>query len=262
MSIGSQIAFCRKKLNITQDALAQKLDVTNQAVSKWESDQCCPDITLLPKLADIFETTIDDLFERQTEQPIVHDPLPWANDGTLHVVVYHGHTLVGESEACKELIFQYEGPALNIECALNISCESVGGNAHANGSISCDSVGGSVNAGGSVTCDSVGGSIHAGGSVTCDDVDGDVHAGGSVSCDSIDGNADAGGNITCDEINGSATAKGNIYCDEIHVGSTPEQSQNGTPSHTSGQSIHIQKDGKILSVDKKGKITLSFRKEK
>ena len=48
MIIGSKIAFNRKKLGITQDALAQKLEVSNQAVSKWESDQCSPDISLLP----------------------------------------------------------------------------------------------------------------------------------------------------------------------------------------------------------------------
>lgn len=254
MSIGSQIAYYRKNLNITQDALAQKLEVTNQAVSKWESDQCCPDILLLPKLADIFGITIDDLFARQPQQPTVSASLPWADDNTLRVVVYHGHSLVSESEACKELAFQYEGPALNIECALNLTCEDVNGNANAGGSITCDSVGGSVSAGGSVTCDSVDGDIHAGGNVTCDNVDGTVHAGGSISCDCIEGNADAGGNITCDEINGSATAKGNIYCDELNTGST---------GGASGQNddVHIYQDGQALNVEKKGKFTISIRKK-
>ena len=39
MTLGNIIAQYRKKMNITQDALAQQLGVTNQAVSKWESDQ-------------------------------------------------------------------------------------------------------------------------------------------------------------------------------------------------------------------------------
>ena len=47
MTIGSIIASNRKRMALTQDALAQQLGVTNQAVSKWESDQSCPDITLL-----------------------------------------------------------------------------------------------------------------------------------------------------------------------------------------------------------------------
>ena len=44
MSIGSKIAQYRKEKGLTQETLAQLIGVTNQAVSKWESDQCCPDI--------------------------------------------------------------------------------------------------------------------------------------------------------------------------------------------------------------------------
>ena len=185
MSIGSQIASYRKKLNITQDTLARKLDVTNQAVSKWETDQCYPDITLLPKLADIFECTMDALFQRTTPTPN-YQPLPWEEDDTLHIAVFHGRKLIESSEACKNLTFQYEGPALNVDCALNLQCQSIGGNVHS---------------GGSVTCDGVGGNIHAGGNVTCDCVGGDVRAGGNITCDEIFGSSSAGGSIYCDEIN-------------------------------------------------------------
>ena len=62
MTLGNTISKYRKTLGITQEALAQQLEVTNQAVSKWESDQCCPDVMLLPRLADIFDITIDELF--------------------------------------------------------------------------------------------------------------------------------------------------------------------------------------------------------
>ena len=51
---GARIAALRKQSGMTQEALAQRLGITNQAVSKWESDQCCPDIMQLPVLADIF----------------------------------------------------------------------------------------------------------------------------------------------------------------------------------------------------------------
>ncbi|MEE1239872.1 MAG: helix-turn-helix transcriptional regulator [Acutalibacteraceae bacterium] len=43
---------------MTQEELAVKFGVTNQSVSKWESAQCCPDISLIPKLADIFDISI------------------------------------------------------------------------------------------------------------------------------------------------------------------------------------------------------------
>ena len=60
-TLGKRIMENRKKLGLTQDQLAEKLGVTAQAVSKWENDQSCPDITMLPKLAEIFGTTTDAL---------------------------------------------------------------------------------------------------------------------------------------------------------------------------------------------------------
>ena len=60
-SIGKRISAHRKRLGITQDALAEQLGVTAQAVSKWENDQSCPDITTLPRLAEIFCCTTDSL---------------------------------------------------------------------------------------------------------------------------------------------------------------------------------------------------------
>ena len=61
IKIHEQIAFLRKQKGLTQEELAQALGVTNQAVSKWESGQCCPDIQLLPELARHFEVSVDEL---------------------------------------------------------------------------------------------------------------------------------------------------------------------------------------------------------
>ena len=58
-TLGKRIAANRKRLGITQDRLAEQLGVTAQAVSKWENDQSCPDITMLPKLAEIFGISTD-----------------------------------------------------------------------------------------------------------------------------------------------------------------------------------------------------------
>ena len=66
-TLGKRIQLCRKSLGLTQDQLAEKLGVTAQAVSKWENDQSCPDITMLPRLAEIFGTTTDALLGYQTE---------------------------------------------------------------------------------------------------------------------------------------------------------------------------------------------------
>lgn len=59
--LNEQIAFLRKAKGTTQEELAKALGVTNQAVSKWESSQCCPDIQLLPDIADYFGVSIDEL---------------------------------------------------------------------------------------------------------------------------------------------------------------------------------------------------------
>ncbi len=59
--IGENITFLRKKKGLTQDELAKELNISNQAVSKWEAGKCCPDIELLPVLAHFFEVSIDEL---------------------------------------------------------------------------------------------------------------------------------------------------------------------------------------------------------
>ena len=73
-TLGKRIAAGRKQLGITQDRLAEQLGVTAQAVSKWENDQSCPDITMLPKLAEIFGITTDALLGvAQPKQEYVHE---------------------------------------------------------------------------------------------------------------------------------------------------------------------------------------------
>ena len=61
MSIGERITELRKIQNLSQGQLAQAMDVSRQAVSKWENDLSCPDITLLPQLARLFGVTTDEL---------------------------------------------------------------------------------------------------------------------------------------------------------------------------------------------------------
>ena len=63
-TLGKRITVNRKRLGLTQDQLAEKLGITAQAVSKWENDLSCPDISILPRLADIFGITTDELLGR------------------------------------------------------------------------------------------------------------------------------------------------------------------------------------------------------
>lgn len=224
MTIGNRIGQYRRKLGLTQEALAQKLEVTNQAVSKWESDQCCPDISLLPRLADIFGITIDELFGR--EAPVREQPqpepapeapkaeLPWEDDKTLRVVLYVGHQLVAGNPARDRIEFCYEGPALNVHSECSVNCDDVAGNVTAGRDVNCDNVGGDVRAEGSVNCDDVDGNVSALGDVNCDCVEGSVSAGDDVNCDEINGSVSAGRDVICDELNGEAVAGGTVRSGE------------------------------------------------
>ena len=66
-TLGKRIAAFRKEKGLTQEALAEKTNVTAQAVSKWENDQTCPDIQLLPELSKILGVSVDKLLTGKTE---------------------------------------------------------------------------------------------------------------------------------------------------------------------------------------------------
>ena len=75
-TIGSRIAALRKAKSMKQEELAELLGVTGQAVSKWENDQTCPDISLLPQLAKILGVTVDELLCGKQEQQTAVQMLP------------------------------------------------------------------------------------------------------------------------------------------------------------------------------------------
>lgn len=67
MTIGEKLAEKRKKIGLTQDEVSEKLGVTPQAVSKWENNVSCPDITLLPQIAKLYNTTVDEILSPDEE---------------------------------------------------------------------------------------------------------------------------------------------------------------------------------------------------
>ena len=71
MTIGKRIAHLRKEKGLTQEELAQHMGVSGQAVSKWENDQTCPDISALPKLAKLLGVSVDELLEGRENLPAV-----------------------------------------------------------------------------------------------------------------------------------------------------------------------------------------------
>ena len=66
-TLGKRIAALRREKELKQDELAEKLGVSAQAVSKWENDQTCPDISLLPLLAKTLGVSVDELLSGKQE---------------------------------------------------------------------------------------------------------------------------------------------------------------------------------------------------
>lgn len=64
MSLGENLQFLRKKENITQEQLAERLDVSRQSISKWESDTTWPEMDKLMQLSQMFHCTLDDLIQK------------------------------------------------------------------------------------------------------------------------------------------------------------------------------------------------------
>ena len=76
ITLGKRIAMLRRQKGLKQDELAGMLEVSPQAVSKWENDQTCPDISLLPRLADILGVSVDELLSGKKEQSPAVQILP------------------------------------------------------------------------------------------------------------------------------------------------------------------------------------------
>ena len=66
-TLGMMIASLRKENGMTQFELAEKMGVTDKAVSKWERDLSCPDVNTIPKLAEVFGISVDELMQIKAE---------------------------------------------------------------------------------------------------------------------------------------------------------------------------------------------------
>ena len=89
-TIGKRIAARRKEKGYTQEEIAERLGITAQAVSKWENDTSCPDISLLPALAEMLGTTVDALLSGKTSDTLRVLPPEERrsiDEMTLHILV-------------------------------------------------------------------------------------------------------------------------------------------------------------------------------
>ena len=79
MSLGENLQFLRKKDNITQEQLAERLDVSRQSVSKWESDAAYPEMDKILQICDLFHVSMDDLIRNDVSLLYVEDKTDYDN---------------------------------------------------------------------------------------------------------------------------------------------------------------------------------------
>lgn len=84
MSLGENLQFLRKKDNITQEQLAEQLEVSRQSVSKWESDTAYPEMEKIIQICDLFHVGMDDLVRKDVSLLYVGDKTEYDN----HMNIY------------------------------------------------------------------------------------------------------------------------------------------------------------------------------
>ena len=244
MSLGKRIGRYRKKLGLTQEALARKLDVTNQAVSKWESDQCCPDVTLLPRLADVFGITMDELFGRTAPVQLMVVPQPEPEPDPEPV--FEAEPVFEREEPCHEeyrsqnwkdtfwgrlfgkTIRDFEhvmrdfgswsgsGRERKLPDDIQLPWEDdetlrvalFVGKRLVEGHPARNRIEFCYNGPAM--------NVYSECSVTCNAVGGNVWAGDDVSCDTVNGSVSAGGDVDGGNINGSVDANGDVDCETVY----------------------------------------------
>ena len=203
LCIGENIRRLRKNMEIGQEALANEVGVSVQAVSKWETGQSVPDVGIIPDIAAFFGVSIDSLFFG--EGAGIGNKLPLPEDDVLYIVQVRNGSVLGKGRWDREKPIKLS--LENVEEKLDIQ---IWGNAEIEGNVS-----GNVNSGNSLTCKDVGGGVNAGDGVNCGNIGGGVNAGDGVICGNIGGAVNAGDGINCANIGGDVTSNGDIHCNEI-----------------------------------------------
>ena len=177
MKLGSNIRTLRQRKGLTQEQVSAYLGVSYQAVSKWETGANTPDIALLPKLAVLFDVSIDTLFSLDM-LPVQEGALSWEDDDVIRIIQMQGRRVIAVTPRVSP-----DAPAIEIAFPRNCNDRTQYFKVEVHGHIIAD---GSIN--------------------------GDVVCHQSIECSQINGDARAEGDIKVNELN----AMGRIVCRDIH----------------------------------------------
>ena len=123
MSMGARLAQARRGQNMTQEQLAEKLGVTRQAVSRWESDAAYPETDKIVRMAQILEVSCDYLLQDGVDEkgkpaaPTVTRLLKQAQGKRVKLTFYEGDGMPVVHEWC--VIQDFDGAWANVEVVVN-----------------------------------------------------------------------------------------------------------------------------------------------
>ena len=97
--IGTKISFCRKKAGLSQEALATRLNISRQAVSRWETGEAVPDTEKIVQLSRLFQVSTDYLLLDEIKEPLTgQNPVGIqtgpAKEKRKHLRIYFGKCLL------------------------------------------------------------------------------------------------------------------------------------------------------------------------
>ena len=82
MNLGNSLFHARKKCGLSQEDVAEKLGVSRQTVSKWETDQTVPDIRQAKRLSVLYHTSLDDLIDFDIDVKEIQDIIDRTSEET------------------------------------------------------------------------------------------------------------------------------------------------------------------------------------
>ncbi len=178
MNLGNNIKYLRQRKNLTQTEVGNRLGVSSQAVSKWETNANTPDISLLPEIASIFDVSIDALFLENIESSCyISDIAPFVkDDDIIRVFQMQGKKLIKVSSA-----FSPDDPPIEIEFPHDCNERTGSSKVEIYGHIISDS-----------------------------SINGDVVCYQGIHCSQINGNVRANGDIRVNELNSQSIICNNI----------------------------------------------------
>ncbi len=86
MNLGENLFQARKKKGLSQEAVAEKLGVSRQTISKWETDETLPDIRQAKKLAVLYGLTLDELIEFDADVQEIQEVINKTTEETVNKV--------------------------------------------------------------------------------------------------------------------------------------------------------------------------------